>query len=92
MSNTYFEMKLEPNSNKLEIEQNEANQISLTALVGGNKFIQLTIGTYPYGYVLLTPKEANRLAQALLERVNLEITAIGNEQSKHTDKIIEIKK
>lgn len=86
MANTYFEMKV------IEKESlpGTSLKVALTAFVGHEKTIQVTLSPAPhYGncYVplLLTDKEAIRLAKALLERAEGKITATGSEVSEFTD-------
>ena len=81
MANTYFQMQPEYKSGY----DNVATNVSLTAFMGGNKSIQMTFGVYPYRSIMLSDEEAKRLASALMERVNGDISATGCEQSVFTD-------
>ena len=92
MSNTYFELKT-VNFEQESFEDRTLNKVdcemSLTAIVGGktNKTIQMYINRQSgrfsgEGIISLTDDEAKKLANALLERVNGEISATGYEKSK----------
>ena len=78
MANTYFRMTP---SYKRGFD-NVSQDVSLTAFVGGTKSIQITIGR---SCLLLSNYEAEKLAAALMERVNGKISATGVEQSEFTD-------
>lgn len=74
-------------------DYNVDSDIMLTAYMGGDHRIQLTIhqregaSEHDQGiaYASLTNDQAKRLAHALYERVNGKISATGVERSAHTD-------
>jgi hypothetical protein len=92
MSNTYFKIQKETDRKDLsgKTEYTDKMNITLTAFVGGEESIQLTVQQEPskwkgITFITLTNEEATNLANALMERVNGEITATGYEKSKYCD-------
>lgn len=82
MANTYFNI----NVTDSEKYDRASEIVSLTAFMGGNKSIQMSLnGANGHSCIMLSDDDARRIALALLERVNSVISATGNEVSEFTD-------
>ncbi len=82
MANTYFNINI-TDSEKYD---RASDVVSLTAFMGGDKSIQMSLnGANGYSCIMLSNEDARRIAGALLERVDGEISATGFETSEFTD-------
>ena len=93
MSNTYFRLTKhkfdqDPFSNRLGKGHDYKMELSLTAFVGGNDHIQLTVQTQSNilsqsgtAYYTLNDEDIDRLIGALMERKLKLVTATADEQS-----------
>jgi len=82
MANTYFNLQAQ-DSEKYE---QASDNISLTAFVGGSQTVQLTLhGSNGHSRIMLSGEDARRIAGALLERADFDISATGCEVSEFTD-------
>lgn len=97
MANTYFEIKKSVKNKGAAASQDYINNytLSLTAFVGGENKVQLTVqyerhtveGKDPQhgtGYIVLTDHEVDLLIAGLLERKLGKISATGDEQSQYS--------
>lgn len=93
MSNTYFKIEtvskewdsLDAQLNK-EQPHNSKSDVSLTAFMGGDRVVQLTVCKRSgrdtgIAYATLTTDECIQLAGALLERVGRVVSSTGEEKS-----------